>query len=100
MDLADEAARRELFARVGNSSRRTLVVTEGLLIYLPSEAVAGLARDLHAQPTFALWLIDLASPDLLRMMEKNLGSGRPGGRGAVPVRPGREHAVLRADGVA
>ena len=71
MDLSDEAGRGELLARVGNSSLRTLVVTEGLLIYLPSEAVAGLARDLHAQPSFALWLLDLASPDLLRMMEKN-----------------------------
>jgi len=71
MDLADETARRELFARVGNSAKRTLVVTEGLLLYLPSEGVAGLARDLHAQSSFALWLMDLASPDLLRMMEKN-----------------------------
>ena len=71
MDLAEEAPRRELFARLGNSGKRTLVVTEGLLIYLPAEAVAGLARDLHAQPSFALWLMDLASPDLLKMMEKN-----------------------------
>jgi len=71
MDLADEAARRDLFRRVGNSSTRTLVVTEGLLIYLPPEAVAGLARDLHTEPSFAFWLLDLASPDLLKMMEKN-----------------------------
>jgi methyltransferase (TIGR00027 family) len=71
MDLADEALRRDLFARLGNSGSRTLVVTEGLLIYLPPDAVAGLARDLHAQPAFALWLLDLASPQLLQMMEKN-----------------------------
>jgi len=71
LDLANEGARRELFGRVGNSSKRTLVVTEGLLIYLKAEAVAGLARDLHTQPSFARWMMDLASPDLLKMMEKN-----------------------------
>ena len=71
MDLSEDAPRRALFARIGNLGRRTLVVTEGLLIYLPPESVAGLARDLAAQPSFALWLTDLASPDLLKMMEKN-----------------------------
>ena len=71
VDLADESLRRDLFARLGNSGQRTLVVTEGLLIYLPPDAVAALARDLRAVPTFARWLLDLASPDLLRMMEKN-----------------------------
>ena len=70
VDLSDEPLRQELFARLGNAGR-TLVVTEGLLIYLEPDAVAGLARDLHAQPSFALWLLDLASPDLLKMMEKN-----------------------------
>ncbi len=71
LDLAEEAPRRDLFARLGNLRKRTLVVTEGLLIYLAPEDVAGLARDLAVQPSFALWLTDLASPDLLRMMEKN-----------------------------
>ena len=71
MDLAEEGPRRELFTRLGNPGCRTLVVTEGLLIYLPPEAVTALAEDLHAQPGFALWLLDLASPDLLKMMEKN-----------------------------
>lgn len=71
LDLAEEGPRRQLFARLGNLGRRALVMTEGLLIYLPPEAVAGLARDLHAQPGFTRWLLDLASPDLLRMMEKS-----------------------------
>lgn len=71
LDLSEAAPRRALFARLGDSAKRALVVTEGLLIYLPAEAVAGLARDLHAQRPFSRWLTDLASPDLLRMMEKN-----------------------------
>lgn len=74
LDLTDEAARRELFARLGGSGKRALVLSEGLLIYLTREQVASLAADLHAQPSFAEWLIDLASPQLLKRMEKTWGN--------------------------
>jgi methyltransferase (TIGR00027 family) len=73
VDLSDQVARRELFARVAAESERTLVVTEGLLIYLDASAVAELAADLHAQPRFAWWLFDLASPKLLEMLKKTWG---------------------------
>jgi methyltransferase (TIGR00027 family) len=73
MDLADVAARRALFARVDAGARRTLVITEGLLIYLSADAVASLATDLHAMRTTQLWLTDLASPGLLKWMEKSWG---------------------------
>ena len=70
-DLADGFARRELFRLVGASSKRVLVITEGLLIYLQEAQVTNLARDLHDIPAMQLWLTDLASPGLLAMMEKN-----------------------------
>lgn len=72
-DLIDERARRELFTRVGASATRTFVITEGLIAYLQREQVAGLATDLGAQATFRSWLIDLASPDLLKRLNKTLG---------------------------
>ena len=72
-DLRDDEARQDLFARLGASASRALVLSEGLLIYLAPEQVAELAIDLHAQPTFAEWLIDLASPQLLKRMEKTWG---------------------------
>jgi O-methyltransferase involved in polyketide biosynthesis len=50
-----------------------LVVTEGLLIYLTAEQVGGLAHDLHAPPSFRWWLIDIANPRLLEMMQKFWG---------------------------
>jgi methyltransferase (TIGR00027 family) len=71
VDLADGFARRELLRSVGASSKRVLVITEGLLIYLQEQQVMNLARDLHDIPSMQLWLTDLASPALLRMMEKN-----------------------------
>lgn len=71
VDLADGFARRELFRMVGATSKRVLVITEGLLIYLQEGQVTNLARDLHDIPAMQFWLTDLASPALLAMMEKN-----------------------------
>lgn len=70
-DLADGFARRELFRAVGATAKRVLVITEGLLIYLHEHQVTNLARDLHDVPAMQFWLTDLASPGLLKMMEKN-----------------------------
>jgi methyltransferase (TIGR00027 family) len=72
-DLREAAVREELFARLGAQSRRTLVVTEGLLIYLTPEQVGALATDLHRPPSFHSWLIDLARPELLKIMERFWG---------------------------
>jgi O-methyltransferase involved in polyketide biosynthesis len=73
LDLSDETARRALFARLGAESRRAVVATEGLLIYLTAEQVAALARDLHAPGSFDAWIIDIASPGLLKMMARRSG---------------------------
>jgi methyltransferase (TIGR00027 family) len=72
-DLREVELRRALLSRLGTGSSRALVISEGLLIYLTPEQVATLAADLHVQPSFAEWLIDLASPQLLKRMEKTLG---------------------------
>ena len=73
IDLTHVAGRRALFDRIGAAVRRVLIVSEGLLIYLTPAAVASLAADLAVPPSFRWWLIDLASPRLLKMMEKSWG---------------------------
>jgi methyltransferase (TIGR00027 family) len=75
VDLTDAAARRALFARVAEGSKRTLVVTEGLLVYLSPAVVGDLARDLAAHPAFGWWITDLVSPLLLRMILKSGAQG-------------------------
>lgn len=72
-DLTDAHARRALFARVGAESTRTLVITEGLLVYLSAQQVGALATDLASVPSVRWWLSDLASPDLLRIMNRHWG---------------------------
>jgi methyltransferase (TIGR00027 family) len=79
LDLTDAPARRDLFARLGAGSARALVVAEGLLVYLAPEQVASLATDLHEPPSFQEWLIDLASPQLIKRMNRTWGKNMAAG---------------------
>jgi len=74
LDLLNVDARRALLEQVGRRVRRALIITEGLLIYLSPEEVAALAQDLASPPPFQDWALDLASPGLLRLMQKQVGS--------------------------
>jgi methyltransferase (TIGR00027 family) len=74
LDLSDVAGRRDLFARLSRSAQRALIVSEGLLIYLSAEEVGSLARDLASPASFRSWILDLASPGLLKMIQKDSGS--------------------------
>jgi methyltransferase (TIGR00027 family) len=72
LDLADVEARRALFDDLGRRSKRVMLITEGLLIYLTADGVRELARDLAAPSSFRRWTTDLASPGLLKMIRKNV----------------------------
>jgi methyltransferase (TIGR00027 family) len=73
LDLSDAAARRALFAQLGRRAARILILAEGLLAYFSAEQVRALAEDLAAPPAFERWILDLMSPGLLRLLQKNLG---------------------------
>ncbi|HXS99306.1 MAG TPA: SAM-dependent methyltransferase [Elusimicrobiota bacterium] len=70
LDLADLPARRALFDKLDAAGAPTLVITEGLLIYLTADAVVSLCDDLRARKSFRFWLFDWASPALLKMLSK------------------------------
>jgi O-methyltransferase involved in polyketide biosynthesis len=55
---------------VGAAADKVLVITEGLLIYLEPDEVRSLATDLGQPAAFKRWLLDLASPDLIRMLAR------------------------------
>lgn len=86
-DLTDAAARRALFSRISAQASRVLVVTEGLLIYLSEVDVGALASDLHAYPSFTRWVIDLASPRLLKMMRRSWGKTVDSGNASFKFAP-------------
>lgn len=72
MNLADAPARQKLFQELGGRASKTLVLTEGLLAYFERDEALALGRDLAAQPTFRNWAVDLCSPGLLKMLQKQL----------------------------
>jgi len=73
LDLSDASGRRELFQLVANQSRQALIISEGLVLYLSSEEVGLLATDLAVHEEFRFWLLDIASPALLKMLRKKMG---------------------------
>jgi methyltransferase (TIGR00027 family) len=73
LDLTNEDARRGLFDRLGRSSQRAAILTEGLLIYLMPQAVGELAIDLARPASFQHWVIDIANPPLVEMMRAQAG---------------------------
>jgi methyltransferase (TIGR00027 family) len=70
LDLAERDARRRLFARIGGTSQRTVILTEGVVPYLTPPETADLAADLHAQPSFDRWVTDYFSPVLLAYLKR------------------------------
>lgn len=73
LNLSDVDARRKLFERLGRDARKALILSEGLLIYLTGDEVGALARDLSAPLSFQRWVVDIASPGLLKLLQKNIG---------------------------
>jgi len=73
LDLSNVAGRRALFAELDRRAQNITVVTEGLLIYFSAEEVASLAGDLAVGEHFRNWIIDLASPGQLKLMQRSTG---------------------------
>ena len=74
LDLSDVSGRSALFGRLGESGKRALIITEGLMIYLTAEAAGKLAADLAVPASFHFWIVDIASPGLLRMLRKRVAA--------------------------
>jgi methyltransferase (TIGR00027 family) len=70
-DLSNAEIRLSLLGSLASAATKVLVITEGLLIYLRAEEVSALAEDLKRFPAFKRWVLDIASPGLLRMLQKN-----------------------------
>jgi methyltransferase (TIGR00027 family) len=77
-DLREPAQREALFRRAAEHGP-VLVITEGLLVYLPPEQVASLAASLKETAEAVWWITDLATPLLLNRLDKlwaeNLAKG-------------------------
>ena len=66
-DLTDVAARSAVFAAA--ASAPALMITEGLLAYLPGETVEALASGPARGGAIQYWLLDLASPEMTKRVQ-------------------------------
>lgn len=64
VDLTDDTARRGLWERVART--RTLLLTEGLLMYLPGDTVRAITREARDTAAIEAWISDFHSPALLK----------------------------------
>lgn len=87
LDLSDAAARCELFAQLGCRATKSLILTEGLVAYFSTDQVRTLAEDLAAPPAFQCWVVDLMSPSLLRLMQKNMNPSLSEGGSSLKFGP-------------
>lgn len=72
-DLRDASERRRALREAIGAAHRVLVLTEGLLVYLEPPSVAALSGDLLAETGIDWWVIDLASPAIVQMMNRRMG---------------------------
>ena len=68
LDLRNVDARQAVFACIGSTAKRVLVISEGLLIFLTRGQVASLACDLYARSQVLCWISDIVSATALRFM--------------------------------
>lgn len=64
LDLADIQKRTTFFEEVNAQSKKVLVLTEGVVVYLTVEQVSGLANDLIRFPSFAYWVVEYMNPEI------------------------------------
>ncbi|MGH7327600.1 MAG: class I SAM-dependent methyltransferase, partial [Polyangiaceae bacterium] len=72
-DLSDAAARRALFARLGEVGEDVVILTEGVLVYLSENEVAALADDLRASRRVRTWIVDHSARFLNRTVRARVG---------------------------
>ena len=64
-DLNNTSERQQVLTAAASGARSPLLITEGLLMYLPAETVDALAAEAR-DAGFRFWLLDCSSPSLMR----------------------------------
>jgi methyltransferase (TIGR00027 family) len=71
-DLNDTVGRRRVLDRASADDSRCLIISEGLLEYLPIETLRAFIQETLATPAFRFWMFDVTSPYLMRLAHAGL----------------------------
>lgn len=74
LDLTSQDERKRLFKKIGEESKKALVITEGVLPYLSERDVALLAKDLHEESSFCYWIGEFLDPAVYKYLKNGLRS--------------------------
>lgn len=66
-DLNDTEERRKVLNSASSGGGKALMITEGLLMYLPVESLRALASESVAGGSFRFWIFDVFSPALMKL---------------------------------
>jgi methyltransferase (TIGR00027 family) len=69
VDLSDDTLRKAFLQSVVPSSKKTLIITEGVVPYLAQDNVRELGNDLHSQERFAYWITEYYHPVLYPLLQ-------------------------------
>jgi methyltransferase (TIGR00027 family) len=75
VDLNDAAQRRAMYQAAG--SALAIMITEGLLLYLPAVTVDALAAEVLAQSGVAHWISDITTSDFSRILSGGADTTQP-----------------------
>ena len=62
LDLSDDKKRKTFLQEIAAQSKKIVVLTEGVVIYLTEKQVADLAVDLNHFPSIAYWIVEYIHP--------------------------------------
>lgn len=98
VDLNEPAQREAMYAAAG--AERTLIITEGVLMYLPAATIDALAAETAGLPGFAHWISDITTSDFNKAMRGGgqYNSGFEHVRAADALEGEQILSVLRAHG--
>jgi len=69
LDLSLRTARQKIFREIGASTKKAVILTEGVIPYLTPSDVEGLAQDLLVEPSFQYWIGEYLAPQTYRYLK-------------------------------
>jgi len=72
VNLAHASERRQMLAGLDARAKKVLVLTEGVIPYLTTDAVGALADDLRALRSTHWWIVDYFAPQVLKMRARRM----------------------------
>jgi methyltransferase (TIGR00027 family) len=97
-DLGKANEREALMNRMASLPGNILLISEGLLVYLPPAAVEDLVRSIQQQNKIRFWMTDLSSPSGLALMNKKWGKDLARARSTMQFAPAEGEGFFKDRG--